>query len=407
MVMFSSRLPADQTINRLTRAIDERRASGRPFIDLTGSNPTRAGFEYPPHLLDALAGPGGLAYAPQPFGLQAAREAVADDYARRGIAVAADRIVLTASTSEAYSLLFKVLCDPGDEVLTPRPSYPLFEHLTRLDGVAARPYDLEYTDRWSIDSASLNAGVSPRMRAVLLVNPNNPTGSYATAEDIGAVSRLCAQHGVALIVDEVFGEYDLESEETSRRPHVVDREDALTFTLGGLSKSVGLPQVKLGWMVVGGPPHDVQTALARLELACDTYLSVSTPVQLAAGTLLTSGAGVRQQIRARTLSNYRRLTEQVSAVPACRLLRAEGGWSAVLQVPAILPEEDLVIDLLQSEGVLAHPGYFFDFPREAFLILSLLTPPDALVEGVSRILACFDSRVSAFTARNQEQTAGN
>jgi len=394
-VKFSSRVPADQTINRLTSAIEQRRAADSPFIDLTGTNPTRAGFAYPPRLLDALADVRGLEYAPHPFGILEARQAVADDYARRGIGVPADRIVLTASTSEAYSLLFKVLCDPGDEVLTPRPSYPLFEQLTMLDGVVMAPYELEYHDRWSIDLESVNAAMSPRARAILLVNPNNPTGSYSTAHEVDSICASCARSGAALIVDEVFGEYDLEASGAGGRRHVADRDDVLTFTLGGLSKSIGLPQVKLGWMVVAGPPDEIQRALVRLELACDAYLSVSTPVQLAARELLTEGAAVRRQIQERIASNYQRIAARISAVPACRLLRTEGGWSAVLQVPAIAPEEDLVLDLLEAANVLVHPGYFFDFSREAFLVLSLLGPEDALLEGISRIVTYFAARLGA------------
>jgi len=392
---FSSRVPADPSVNRLTRALEARRDSRRPFIDLTASNPTRAGFDYPPRLLEPLADVRGLVYAPHPFGILEGRQAVADDYARRRIAVAPDRVVLTASTSEAYSLLFKILCDPGDEVITPRPSYPLFEHLTMLDGVAARPYELEYHNRWSIDVDSVNRALSPRTRAVLLVNPNNPTGSYATGDELESICTSCARNHVALIVDEVFGEYDFDVANLDHRPHVIGRSDVLTFTLGGLSKSIGLPQVKLGWIAIGGPSDDVERALARLELACDAYLSVSTPVQLAARELLAAGAGVRRQIQLRTSSNYRRIAERIAEMPACRLLRSEGGWSAIVQVPAILPEDDLVLDLLQAQDVLVHPGYFFDFSREAFLVLSLLGREEALLEGLSKILAYFEARAGS------------
>jgi alanine-synthesizing transaminase len=387
--MFSSRVPHDLASNRLARAIDERRAGGRPFIDLTESNPTRAGFTYPPDLLMALGDSRGLTYAPRALGAEEARRAIAADYARRGVDVPADRIVLTASTSEAYSLLFKVLCDPGDEVVTPRPSYPLFEHLSRLDAVATRTYDIECHAAWSIDMPSLERAFTDRTRAVLVVSPNNPTGSFVKADEFDRMATWCARRGAAVIADEVFADYELSRDAASARASVLEPRDALVFSLGGLSKSVGLPQVKLGWIAVGGPEADVAHALARLEVACDTYLSVSTPVQQAAAVLLERGAAVRAQIQARIAANYRVLLESVAGVSSCRVLPAEGGWSAVLQVPSRGSEEELVLDLLARADVLAHPGYFFDFvdfPGESFLVMSLLPPPSVFGDGVGRIL---------------------
>jgi aspartate/methionine/tyrosine aminotransferase len=387
-VTFSSRVPLQLEHNRLAVALARLRRDGVAIVDLTGSNPTRAGFEYPADLLAPLGDPRGLRYHPEPLGLLEARAAVAADFARRGQSIDPSRIALTASTSEAYSLLFKVLCDPGDEVLVPQPSYPLFEHLTRLDGVEARPYQLEYHGRWSIDVASIERGLTPRTRAVLLVNPNNPTGNYVKSDELDRIARLCAQRQLALISDEVFDDYALDGH-PGPRAALCERRDVLGFTLGGLSKSIGLPQAKLGWIAVSGSDTIVDTALPRLEFACDTYLSVSTPVQLAAAALLERGAGVRRQIQSRLRANLATCAALVAGVPACTLLHAEAGWSAVIQVPTLAPEEELMLTLLQESSVLVHPGYFFDFARESFLIVSLLTPEPAFAEGLGRVVARF------------------
>ena len=292
--MFSSRIAGDLAPNRLSEVLRARQAAGRPVIDLTESNPTRVGLDYPKDLLAPLADCRGLTYAPQPFGIMAARQAVADDYQRRGIAIGAERVAVTASTSEAYSLLFKLLASPGDEILVPRPSYPLFEHLTALDGVVARPYDLEYNGVWSIDFNSIDGALGPRTRAVLVVNPNNPTGSFAAQDEIDRLAAVCAGCGVALIADEVFADYELEPGAAGMAAPMLTRDDVLLFALGGLSKSIGLPQVKLGWIATAGPVGLVDAVLRRLELICDTYLSVSTPVQLAAAELLERGAHPRK-----------------------------------------------------------------------------------------------------------------
>jgi len=384
--MFSSRIAADLRPNRLALALEARRSAGEPIIDLTESNPTRAGFEYPPDLLAPLANSRGLSYTPQPFGLVEARRAVAADYARRGIEVDAERIVLTASTSEAYSFLFKLLADPGDEVLVPRPSYPLFELLTALDGLVARPYDLEYHGMWSIDVASIERAVGPRTRALLVVNPNNPTGSFVSHAELDRLAAICGPRGIALIADEVFAEYELETDEAGSRASVLARNDMLVFGLGGLSKSVGLPQLKLGWIAVAGPDQVAAEALERLEIVCDTYLSASTPVQLAAAELLDRGAVVRRQIAARIVANYRRLKTLSASAPSSRVLAASGGWYAVVQVPTLRTEEEFVLDLLTCDGVLTHPGYFFDFPRGSHLIVSLLTPEAPFAAGIERML---------------------
>jgi alanine-synthesizing transaminase len=387
--MFSDRIPADLRRNRLAETLADLKRTNERILDLTASNPTRAGFSYARDLLTPLGDPRGLVYAPEPLGLREARQAVAADFARRKLAVAEDQIALTASTSEAYSLLFKLLCGPGDEILIPRPSYPLFDHLSRLDAVRAVPYDLEYHTRWSVDVSSLERAFTGKTRAVLLVSPNNPTGQFIDRAEMAAIAALCREHDAAVISDEVFADYDLASPDAPSGL-LLERTDLVGFTLGGLSKSIGLPQAKLAWIVMSGPADSVAGARARLELASDTYLSVSTPIQLAAAELLERGAGVRQQIQTRVRDNYRTLHARAGEVPSCELLHAEGGWYGVLRVPSILSEEDLVVTLLAEDHVLVHPGYFFDFPRESFLVVSLLPPAEQFCDAVSRILSRFD-----------------
>jgi hypothetical protein len=395
--MFSSRVPGGLEPNRLTQALGRARGAGRRLIDLTVSNPTRVGLHYPPDGLEALARPAAHLYEPDPRGLEPARAAVSDEYARRGISVAKDRIVLTASTSEAYSVLFKLLCAPdGDAVLVPAPSYPLFDHLTRLDGVDPRAYRLEYHGRWTLDESSVDDAWTEEVRALLAVSPNNPTGSVLSDAELEWLSARCADRDAALIVDEVFADYALLPPEGGSREHPPERpvpssfsrkaSPSLAFRLGGLSKSAGLPQVKLGWIAVDGPAPLVDAALDRLELICDTYLSVSTPVQVAAPELISRGAGVRAQILERVRGNYDRLRATAAAVPSIEVLRADAGWSAVIRVPSTRSEEDVALDLLEHSGVIVHPGFFFDFPREAFLVVSLLPEPESFVEGLRRVV---------------------
>lgn len=395
--MFSNRIAADLALNRLAEATRQRRAEGRPILDLTESNPTRAGFVYPDGLLEPLGHPRGLVYQPSPLGIEQARRAVAADYARRGVTVAADRIALAASTSEAYSVIFKLMASPGDEILIPRPSYPLFEHLTALDGVVATPYDLEYHGAWSIDMASVERALGPRTRALLVVHPNNPTGSYVSGSERDRLQALCARRSIAFVADEVFADYALTPGDR-RGTSMLGHPEALVFALGGLSKSVGLPQAKLAWMAVSGPEAIVSEALQRLEVVCDAYLSVSTPVQLAASELLDRGAEVRAQISARVRANYRALHAMASSAPSCRVLHADAGWYGVVQVPAIRSEEDLAMDLLLADGVLTHPGYFFDFSRESHLIVSLLPDEAAFGAGIERLFARAERQVGATAA---------
>ena len=383
--MTSSRLPPSLEPNALARLIQAKRRSGASIADLTESNPTRVGLTYPAELLAPLADARALEYDPQPLGLWSARAAVAADFRRRGIVISADRVALTSSTSEAYSLLFKLLCDAGDQVLVPHPSYPLFEHLTRLESVEAVPYTLEFHGAWRIDIDSVRRAMSNRVRAILIVSPNNPTGSFLHRDDLPLVGEIAAAHDVPLIGDEVFADYRLD--DAAAATHVLADGDVLAFSLGGLSKSAGLPQLKLGWIGFGGPAHRVDAVLGRFEIVADTYLSVSTPIQAAAAELIESGAAIRAQILARVKRNLESLRTHAAAFPAISVLPAEGGWSAVLQVPSFSSEESLVLDLLEKDEVLVHPGYFFDFRREAFIVLSLLVEAPLFDRAIARVLA--------------------
>jgi alanine-synthesizing transaminase len=383
--MISSRFPANLTANAVTRALDARLAAGRPIIDLTETNPTRVGLSYPRNLLAPLADPAALHYDPQPLGLPTARAAVAAEFTRHGLTIDPACVTLTSSTSEAYALLFKLFCDPGDQVLVPQPSYPLFDHLTQLEGVTAAPYLLDYHGSWRIDMASVSRALTPRTRALLVVSPNNPTGSYLHRDDLASLVAVCAAHDLTLIGDEVFFDYPLDP-----APHatsVLAQAEVLTVALGGLSKSGGLPQVKLGWMVWRGPDTLITPALHAYEIMADSYLSVSTPVQVAAPTLLHDVMPIRHQIHARVRDNLRQLRTICAAWPALTPYPVEGGWSAVVQVPAVASEEELVLSLLQEDGVLVHPGYFFDFPREAFLVVSLLLEREPFAAALTRLAA--------------------
>jgi aspartate/methionine/tyrosine aminotransferase len=382
-VTFAARVPPHGEINALSRAVAACRARGTPLVDLTDTNPTTAGLPYPEGLLEALADPRGCLYAPHPLGLREAREAIAADAARRGAHVDPDHVVLSASTSEAYSWLFKLLCDPGTSVLVPRPSYPLFEHLTRLEGVRAVAYDLEYHGRWRIDFGAL-AAAPAGTRAVLIVSPNNPTGSYVEAAELERLAAICRARGWAIVADEVFADYPLDAADPVT--DIAGRAGVLAFTLAGASKTLGLPQVKLGWTIVGGPAAERDAALSALEVVADAFLSVGTPVQLAAARLLVDAAPVRAAIRRRTAANLDAARRAARGYPACEVLEAGGGWSAVLRVPATRSEEALALDLVAREGVLVHPGYFFDFPREAFLVLSLLPPEPVFADAAARVM---------------------
>ena len=380
---FSDRLPPQASANAIAVEVAALRSAGVPFADLTASDPTTAGLSYPADLLAGLGDPEGLTYQPQPRGRYAARGAVAHDCARRGAFVDPEQVILSASTSEAYSWLFKLLCNPGERVLVPRPSYPLFEHLTRLEGVETSPYDLEYHGRWAIDFARVESAPADT-RAVLVVSPNNPTGSYITRREWTRLSAIGKERGWAIIVDEVFADYPLEADDTLT--DLAAAADVLTFTLGGASKSLGLPQVKLGWMVVGGPDDERCAALEALELIADSFLSVGTPVQVAAASLLVRAAAIREQIHDRVRHNLAWARTAVAAHPACEVLRADGGWTAIVRIPATRGEEAFVLDLLRRERVLVHPGYFFDLPHEAYVVVSLLPPAAVFADAFARML---------------------
>lgn len=385
--MFSARTNWSLATNRFTQAVERFRLSGRELIDLTASNPTTVGLSYESDaILRALSSRPVMEYHPEPRGILTAREAVADYYRSRNSAnagITREQILLTTSTSEAYSFLFRLLCDPGDEVLVPAPSYPLFEYLAGLNDVQPRHYSLFYDHGWHIDLHALEQGIGPRTRAILLVHPNNPTGSYVSVEEIAVLERLCAARGIALIADEVFFDFNLGKSMTRS---FIANANALTFTLSGLSKICGLPQMKLAWIAASGPERVVTDALARLEVIADTYLSVSTPVQVAAPALLALAPNFQEQLMARIRSNLAELDRILKQQTVCSRLEVEGGWYAVLRIPATGSDEDFAVSLLERLGVLVHPGHFFDFPSDGFLVISLIAAAGDLARGIEKVL---------------------
>jgi aspartate/methionine/tyrosine aminotransferase len=361
------------------------RRAGRRLLDLTTSNPTAVGIPYPEReLREALSPPEVDRYEPEPFGTVAAREAVAARYAAAGTPVDPSRIVLTASTSESYGFLFKLLADPGDAVMVPVPGYPLFDYLGRLESVATVPYPLDPDDGWSLHPARLEEAAPERARAVVLVNPGNPTGRFLHRGEHAGLVNACRERGWAIVSDEVFGDY-ARSTDPDRVACAAVEARVLTFSLGGLSKGAGLPQVKLGWIVVGGPGRDVAEAMERLETIADAYLSASVTALRGLPRLLAVGDVVRPHIRARVEANHRALEEAVAGSP-CALEASEGGWYGVLRVPATRTGEAWAVRILEADGVLVHPGYFYDFPREAWLVVSLLPPPEPFREAVARLV---------------------
>ena len=389
--MFSSRIKWDLTANRLAGLLAEKRAAGQLIFDLTEANPTRAGLlSAGEQLLTSFVTPDILTYEPEPRGLPKARAAVAAYYAQRGLATDVENIHLTASSSEGYSWLFKLLADHGEAVLVPQPSYPLFDFLATLEGVRLIPYQLRYYHHlgWRIDFDSLTAALTPAVRAIILVTPNNPTGSFIKRDELSRLNELCQQQRLALIVDEVFGDYFL-TPDSGRVDSLVGNDGALTFVLSGLSKILALPQMKLGWIVSSGPPPLVREAIERLDLIADTFLSVGAPVQHALPHWLDHRPRLQAGILDRVRTNLGLLANHPRLEPN-RLLRFEGGWYATLEIPRYLPEEELILHLLDREGLLLHPGYFFDFEREAFLVLSLLPPPPIFAQAVDRLLATID-----------------
>ncbi|HEX4134951.1 MAG TPA: pyridoxal phosphate-dependent aminotransferase [Bryobacteraceae bacterium] len=364
-VPFSRRLPHEMHANALTELLQAKRRSGAHILDLTESNPTHAGIEYPAGFLSTLADDAAARYEPEPFGLRAAREIIAREW---GAPI--ERVVMTASTSEAYSWLFKLLCDPGDEVLVPRPSYPLFDYLAALESATVRHYGLFYDHGWFIDFHTIERAINERTRAIVLVNPNNPTGHFLRRHELAQLTSF----GLPIISDEVFRDYGLQPAADSL-PTLRDVDDTLVFTLNGLSKTVGLPQMKLAWMIANGPPDPLREALGRLEIIADTYLSVGTPVQCALASLLELRGPVQRQIIERLRTNLEILRRS-----DLRSLDVEAGWYAI-----VFQEEGSEIRLLRDHDVLVQPGYFYDFESSGYIVISLLAPTDVFREGIERL----------------------
>jgi alanine-synthesizing transaminase len=396
--MFSHRTEWNFTPNRLTETHRELVREGREVLDLTLSNPTRAELPFDSDaILASLAHPASLDYDPQAKGLLSARQAVAQYYSAyfaRYCAqyhrqppstppVSPDSILLTTSTSEAYSYVFRLLCNPGDEVLVPKPSYPLFDFLADLQDVKLVPFPLLYDHGWQIDFPSLYKSVTARTRAVVLVHPNNPTGSYVHGPERSSLNDFCRQHNLPLIVDEVFLDYSLDG---NPQATFATNQQTLTFTLSGISKISALPQMKLAWTVVSGPSALVQSALDRLEVIADTYLSMNAPIQNAAAVLLQQRLSIQPRLLSRVRANLDELDRQLAKQSLCERLHVEGGWYAILRVPVIQSDEDLAIQLLRQASVLIHPGHFYDFPRDGNLVLSLIVPPETFRAAVGRIL---------------------
>jgi alanine-synthesizing transaminase len=383
--MFSDRTNWKLTRNRLTEALEEARSSGARVLDLTISNPTRAGLRYDDEaVLQSLASPRAMDYDPQPKGLPSARAAVAAYYeTSHGISLDLERLILTTSTSEGYSFVLRLLCNPGDELLVPKPSYPLFEFLADLQDVKLVPYPLIYDHGWQMDFPSLEKVVTKRSRGVVVVHPNNPTGSYVHPQEQKSLNAFCREHELAVIADEVFLDY---AHDRTGRQSFAANQDVLTFTLSGVSKVSALPQMKVAWVATSGPEAEIEAAQARLEVIADTYLSMNAPIQWAVPALLDQRKTIQQQLLERVLGNLAELDRQLAAQRACQRLTVEGGWYAVLRIPVTQTDEELAVDLLRRKSVLVHPGHFYDFPGDGYLVLSLITPTPDFAEAVERLL---------------------
>ena len=380
MATFSERTAHDSEPNSLTRALSERRARGLPVCDLTESNPTRTGLPYEDaRVLRALADPRGMHYEPQSLGLPSARAAVQSLQRAAGFEVPLERILLTSSTSEAYGFLFKLFCDPGDEIAIPRPSYPLFEYLARLENVRSTSYTLDYDGAWHIDFDSLRQCLSPRTRAIVVVSPNNPTGSFLKRDEL---ERLVS-FGLPLISDEVFSSF-AQGSDARRARSVLETDAVLVFALGGLSKLAALPQMKLGWSCARGPERELDEAFRRLELVADTFLSVNTPVQLALPEIFAARAPVERALNARIARNFAELLATFAGSAASPLF-LEGGWYATLRLPSLWDESRWLLTLLSEDGVLTQPGWFYDFSGGPQLVLSLIAEEPEFALGVGRI----------------------
>lgn len=382
--MFARRTEWKLSPNDYTQTLERFRSSGRELLDLTASNPTNIGLHYDTErLLASLNNPGALEYEPLAKGLLSARQAVVSYYGKKGIQLSPEQLFLTVSTSEAYSYAFRLLCDPGDEVLVPQPSYPLFEFLADLQDVKLAPYELIYDHGWQIDFHSLECAITNRTRGVLVVHPNNPTGSFVKQAEKTLLDRICTDRELAIIADEVFLDYSLgNGDELS----FAGNRGALTFTLSGLSKISGLPQMKVAWMAVSGPEALAANAIARLEVIADTYLSMNAPLQCALPEMLRSRMGIQDQLGARVRRNLAELDLQLSRQSLCHRLEVEGGWYVILRVPAIRPDEELAIELIEKKSVLVQPGHFYDFTSDGYLVISLITPETQFREGMTRLL---------------------
>ncbi len=386
---FSQRTAWDTTETRWARLLKERREAGRPVLDLTASNPTTCGISYDREwILSALRDPGVLEYNPDPKGLLTARKAVAGYYADHGVEIDVDQLILTTGTSEAYSFLFRLLCDPSDEVLIAQPSYPLFDFLADLDDVRLIAYPLFYDHGWSLDPEALRQRITPRTRAVVVVHPNNPTGHYTKAAERKVLEELCSEYGLALIVDEVFLDYPLGQIEPERS-FAAGGHSALTFVLSGLSKVAALPQMKAGWIACFGPERELSEAVERLEVIGDTFLSVSAPGQYATPVWLAGRKGVQEQIQARTRSNLHSLDEAIAGQSLVSRLSVEAGWYAVLRIPARITDEEMAIELLENYGAAVQGGDFFGFGRSGWLVVSLLGREDEFRQGIGSIMKFF------------------
>jgi aspartate/methionine/tyrosine aminotransferase len=379
-MLFSRRTDWNTEESALARVHRLRAQSGLPIADLTASNPTRCGFQYAPGLLAALADPRALDYDPQPLGLLSAREAVCGYYAAHGVTVPPERIVLTTSTSEAYSFLFRLLCDSGSEILVPQPGYPLFDFLAGLDDVRLKPAPLVYDYGWQIDPEGFRRAITSQTRAIALVHPNNPTGHFTKPWEIEEIARLCRQHDLSLIVDEVFLDYGFESAPASFAAGI---EGVGVYVVSGLSKIAGLPQMKAAWIVATGP--DSTPAMDRLEVIADTFLSMSAPIQCALPSWIGQRQPIQRQIMARVTTNLAELDRHLEKQPIIQRLKVEGGWYAVLRVPAVQPDETTTLELL-DRGLWVHPGYFFGMEPAGWLVVSLLGPQAEFQSGVTTLV---------------------
>jgi alanine-synthesizing transaminase len=391
MQKFSQRTNWNLQKTAYAAALERLRADGKPIFDLTASNPTTCGFQYDrAGILGELSRPECLEYEPDPRGLLIARAAVVEYYGKVARShISAEQIFLTTSTSEDYSYLFRLHCDPGAEILIAQPSYPLFDFLADLDDVRLVPYPLFYDHGWHIDISALTERVTSRTRAIVVVHPNNPTGHFTSLAERKMLERICEEHGLVLIVDEVFLDYALDSTEPHENAHgsfSAGEHPALTYVLSGLSKVAGLPQMKAAWIAAFGPKKLLEAATARLEVIADTFLSMNAPVQHAMPSLLANRSGVQQQIRERVRENLEELDRQLADARAVSRLRVEGGWYAVLRVPALMSGDELAIRLMERERVVVHPGHFYGFDGDGWIVLSLLPPPLEFTEGIARLL---------------------